>query len=334
MEIAFNSAVGLMLDESERFSRAAVKGGLMKLSGSLPVIPTPFYEGRIDYESLLRLIDHLFPELEGFTLCGSTGESVSLSFEERIELMEFAVRHTPANKMVVMGLTHTNLEEMIALARRAAKIGVRAGLVPCPYYFPNSFPMVLEFFKALDRASDLELVIYDNPVYTKTFLRAEDLFAILDACPHITAVKMTDHDLDKITALKRSRNVAVFSGDDVVAFRSLLLGVDGSMIIAPSVFPAGYQETVRLVRAGQPEEALEVFSDRILPFIHLFGLGDEIPNTKALFKEIGVFRSDEVRLPLLPCPQERLKEVMLAYHLGARSGRDGGRRKALGVQPI
>jgi len=53
----------------------------------------------------------------------------------------------------------------------------------------------------------------------------------------------------------------------------------------------------------------------VLPFIHLFGLGNEIPNTKALFKEIGIFRSDEVRLPLLPCTRERLREVMLAYEL-------------------
>jgi 4-hydroxy-tetrahydrodipicolinate synthase len=291
----------------------------MKLGGSLPVIPTPFYEGRIDYESLGRLLDHLFPDLDGFTLCGSTGESVSLSFAERIELMEFAVRNAPAGKLVVAGLTHTNLEEMISLAKHAVKTGVRAGLVPCPYYFPNSFSMVLEFFKALDRASDLELVIYDNPVYTKTLLRAEELAAILDACPHIKGVKITDHDLDKITALKQSRDVVVFSGDDVVAFRSLLLGVDGSMIIAPSVFPAEYQEVVRLVRAGKCDEALEIFSERILPFIHLFGLGDEISNTKALFKEIGIFRSAEVRLPLLPASRERLEEVMLAYSLGKRS---------------
>lgn len=147
--------------------------------------------------------------------------------------------------------------------------------------------MVLEFFKALDQASDLELVIYDNPVYTKALLRAEDLFAILDACPHVTAVKMTDHDLDKILALKQNRDVAVFSGDDVAAFRSLLLGVDGSMIIAPSVFPPDYQESVRLLNAGARAEALEVFSERILPLIHLFGPGDEIPTTKALFKEMA-----------------------------------------------
>lgn len=294
----------------------------MNISGSLPVIPTPFYQGQIDYESLSRLFDYLLPHLEGFTLCGSTGESVSLSFDERVELMEFASCHVRGNATVVVGLTHTNLEEMIALANHALKIGVRAGLVPCPYYFPNSFPMVLEFFKALDRASDLDLVIYDNPVYTKTYLRAEDLFAILDACPHITGVKMTDHDLDKITALKRNRNIAVFAGDDVVAFRSLLMGVDGSMIIAPAVFPQAYQEVVRLVSAGKHEEALEVFSGTILPFIHLFGLGDEVPNTKALFKEIGIFRSDEVRLPLLPCTRERLSEVMLAYRIGLSPGRE------------
>lgn len=295
----------------------------MELSGSLPVVPTPFYKGKIDYDSLLRLFDHVFPELDGITLGGSTGESVSLSLQERISLMDFTVRNAPPEKIIVAGLTHTNLEEVIFLARHAAEIGIRAGLVPCPYYFPNSFTMVLEFFKALDRASEINLVVYDNPVYTKTFLRVHELLTILDACPHIIAVKITDHDLDKITALKRNRDVAVFAGDDVVAFRSLLLGVDGSMIIAPSVFPADYQKVVRLLATGHHEEALELFSQRILPFIHLFGLGDEVSNTKALFKEIGIFRSNEVRLPLLPCTPERLREVMLAYRLGINAGKVG-----------
>ncbi len=222
-------------------------------------------------------------------------------------------RNTPPGKTIVAGLTHTNLQEVIALARHASELGIRAGLLPCPYYFPNSFAMVLEFFKALDRASDLEIVLYDNPVYTKSWLRAEELFTILDACPHMTGVKMTDHDLDKITALKKNRDVAVFSGDDVVAFRSLLLGVDGSMIIAPSVFPAAYQTVVRLLGQGNQTGALRVFSDQILPFIHLFGLGDEISNTKALLRELGIFRSEEARLPLLRRTPERLREVMLAY---------------------
>ena len=124
---------------------------------------------------------------------------------------------------------------------------------------------------------------------------------------------MTDHDLGKITALKKNRDDAVFVGDDIVAFRSLLLGADGSMIIAPAVFPAAYQEVVCLLRAGSLAQALRVFSEQILPFIHLFGPGDEVTSTKALFKHLGIFRSDEVRLPLLPCSPDRLRDVVLAY---------------------
>jgi 4-hydroxy-tetrahydrodipicolinate synthase len=285
----------------------------VKLRGSLPVIPTPFYNGRIDFDSLLKLFEHLFPELEGCTICGSTGESVSLSLAERLELMEFAARNTPPGKKIVVGLTHTNLEEMAQLAKRAAQLELAAGLVPCPYYFPNSFSMVLEFFKALDHTSNLELVIYDNPVYTKTWLRVEELSTILDACPRAIGVKLTDHDLDKIPALKKKHDTAVYVGDDIVAFRSLLLGADGSMIIAPAIFPEAYQEVVRLLTLDDHAGALRVFAARILPFIHLFGPGDEIVNTKALFKHVGIFRSDESRLPLLPCSHERLRQLVLAY---------------------
>lgn len=287
----------------------------MRLRGSLPVVPTPFSGGKIDFASLEKLFEFLFPELDGCTLCGSTGEVASLSFEERVELMNFAARNAPKGKSIVVGLTHTNLEEMSRLARSAEALGLGAGLVPCPYYFPNSFPMVLEFFRALDQASQLELVLYDNPLYTKTTLRVEELFQLLDACAHLNSVKMTDHDLQKITALKQGRDVAVFSGDDVVAFPSLLRGADGSMIIAPAVFPAAYQKVVRLLAEGNPAQALRVFSERILPFIHVFGPGDEVQTTKALYKHLGIFRSDEVRLPLLPCSPERAREVVMAYEV-------------------
>lgn len=286
----------------------------MPISGSLPVIPTPFYDNRIDYASLERLFDHLFPDLDGYTLTGSTGEGVSLSFDERVELMKFAANRTPAGKQIVAGLAGTNLAEIVALLKVASDLGISAALVPSPYYFPNSFQMVSEFFQELDRACDLPLVFYDNPIYTKTWLRAEELLAIIDACRHLKIVKLTDHDLSKVPVLKE-HGVSVFSGDDIVAFRSLLLGVAGSMIIAPSVFPSAYQDVVRRIEGNEMSGALQVFAHRVLPFIHLFGPGDEIAVTKAVFKEIGLFRSAEVRLPLIACSQQRLNEAMLAYEL-------------------
>ena len=286
----------------------------MSIHGSLPVIPTPFIDGHIDYSSLERLFDHIFPELEGYTLCGSTGESASLCLQERIELAEFAARHTPAGKQVIVGLAHTSLAEMGTLAKKLADIGIAAALVPAPYYFPNDFSMVVEFFHELQKRTDVPLIFYDNPVYTKTWLRAEELINLIAACPQIKGVKLTDHDLSKITILQKN-GIPVFSGDDVVAFRSLLLGVVGSMIIAPSVFPATYQQVIKRLKAGQPSDALQLFSRQILPFIHLFGPGDEVAVTKAVFKTLGIFRSDELKAPLLPCSPERLREVMLAYDI-------------------
>lgn len=286
------------------------------IHGSLPVIPTPFFENRIDYASFERLLDHIFPELDGYTLCGSTGEAVSLSLSERTELVKFAVQHTPRGKQIIVGITNTNVSEMIAFAKTLSDLGVAGALVPAPYYFPNSFEMVLGFFTELDRSSDIPLIFYDNPVYTKTWLRAEELARLVEACPHFKGVKLTDHELNKIPALQKS-GIPVFCGDDIVAFRSLLLGVAGSMIIAPSIFPAAYQQVVRLIQDRDNSAALRTFAEKILPFIHLFGPGDEIPVTKAVLKEVGIFRSDELRLPLLPCTHQRLQQVMLAYELGA-----------------
>jgi 4-hydroxy-tetrahydrodipicolinate synthase len=141
----------------------------------------------------------------------------------------------------------------------------------------------------------------------------EELARLIRDCSHLVGVKMTDNNIDKIPPLIRETGTGVFVGDDVVAFRSLLLGCVGSMIIAPSVFPAEYQEVCRLLAVGERREAFHRFSRAILPFIHLFGLGDEMPNTKALFHHLGLFRSPEMRLPLVPATEERVREVVLAY---------------------
>ncbi len=297
--------------KADKRSRRSTAG---KLWGTLPVVPTPFYKGKIDFDSFLRLLDHIFPELDGYTICGSTGESVSLSTAERLELIRFAAKNTPKGKRVVVGLTHTSLEECKAFARAAADLGLYAGLIPAPYYFPNSTTMVREFMRALDQASDLALVFYDNPIYTKTWLRADEICAIADACKHLGGVKMTDHDLDKVTHLKK-QGLSVFVGDDVLAFRSLLLGADGSMIIAPAVFPAAYQRTTTLLAREDKQAALQCFAAGVLPFIHLFGIGDEVTVTKALYEHLGIFRSRETRLPLLPVTEERFNQVLLAYNL-------------------
>jgi 4-hydroxy-tetrahydrodipicolinate synthase len=87
------------------------------------------------------------------------------------------------------------------------------------------------------------------------------------------------------------------------------------MIIAPGIFPEDYQQVVRQVEAGRWHEALRLFAARILPFIQVFGPGDEVSTTKALLHHLGIFRSAEVRPPLITSSAERAQQVIVAYEV-------------------
>ncbi|WP_189001229.1 dihydrodipicolinate synthase family protein, partial [Paenibacillus nasutitermitis] len=166
---------------------------------------------------------------------------------------------------------------------------------------------------SLAARTGLQIIFYDNPVTTNTLYTAQQLIELAEAVPAIKAIKMTDHNMGKIRALKQHTSLAVFGGDDIICFRAIEAGIDGNMIIAPIIFPKEFKEGWDLYRAGKREESFAVFSSKILPFIHMFGPGDEIPTTKALYHHLGLFKSAETRLPLLPSSDHRVNEMLLGY---------------------
>jgi 4-hydroxy-tetrahydrodipicolinate synthase len=190
-------------------------------------------------------------------------------------------------------------------------------LCSAPYYFQNSPGGLLEYLGRLDEALEVDLVLYDNPVATKTVLRADQVIALARTLRHLTTVKLTDHDLSKIAAWQEA-GLTVLAGDDPIAFRYLAAGVDGAMIIAPAMFPEPFRQCWELVRGGELAEAYEVFSRRVLPVTHVFGIGDEIATSKVIFKELGIFRSAEVRPPLVEADPARVELLKTALELGNR----------------
>lgn len=288
----------------------------MALLGNIPVIPTPFLNGEVEYTAFDRLLAYTIGSVDGYVACGSTGEAPALTVQERIDIVRYLSDRMPPDKVLVVGLGHTNLKEAIELGKAAADCGVRAALAPSPYYFPNSLKMVAEYMTALAEGTGLELVFYDNPVTTKTHFSTGDLLQLAEDVPSITAIKMTDHNLGKVRELKAHSDLTVFGGDDIICFRSFEAGVDGSMIIAPIIFPEAFRDSWKAYRSGDRTESYRIFSQTLLPFIHMFGPGDEIPTTKALFRELGLFSSAETRLPLLPADAKRISEMMLGYEAG------------------
>jgi 4-hydroxy-tetrahydrodipicolinate synthase len=297
----------------------------LSIEGILPVIPTPFLDGRFDRPSFERLLEHMDDGVDGFVLLGSTGEAPSLTIAEREEIAAVVLGLTDPDKTVVVGVTDTCLEDSLRLARHAQEHGARGVLCASPFYFPNSGDGLRRWLAALDAALDIELVFYDNPVSTKTRVSAEAVAGWAAELAHLNSVKLTDSDLSKIDVW-HAAGLTVLAGDDPIAFQYLAAGADGAMMIVPAVFPEAFRTTFDLVRAGAVEEAFAIFGREIAPFSHAFGIGEEIATTKALLADIGVFSSAEVRPPLSGVPEERLPVLRAAFELGAASSaaRSGG----------
>ncbi|HWD76588.1 MAG TPA: dihydrodipicolinate synthase family protein [Solirubrobacteraceae bacterium] len=283
----------------------------MAIEGILPVIPTPFREGQFDEGSFQRMLDHMLPWVDGYTLLGSTGEAPSLSNAERMRIAEFALHHTPSTKTVVVGVTHTSVNDSLQLAAHAQEHGAAAVLCASPYYFANTAGGIRRFLAELDSALAIELVLYDNPVSTGTKLQAEQVIAYAEELPRLNTVKLTDHELSKI-AVWQQAGLKVLAGDDPILFRYLAAGVDGAMLIAPVLFPEPFRRVWDQVQAGEVLTALTTLGGELLPVLHVFGIGDEIATSKHLLTQMGVFESAEVRPPLEPADAQRAELLRIA----------------------
>lgn len=293
----------------------------MTIDGILPVIPTPFLDGRFDRSSFQRLLDHMLGSVDGFTLLGSTGEAPSLSTAERMEIAETALALTPAGTTVVVGVTHTSLDDAISLAVHAQEHGAAGVLCAMPFYFANTPDGLLRYLTRLDEALSIELVLYDNPAATGTTLAPEQVVRYAAELAHLHAVKLTEHRLGKVAHWQRA-GLTVLAGDDPILYRFLAAGVDGAMVIAPCLFPEAFRRAWDLARAGDLAGALAVMAETMLPVMHVFGIGDEIATSKVLLTQMGVFASPEVRPPLQTVDAHRRELLRMALDLVAATGAD------------
>ncbi|MDO8186579.1 dihydrodipicolinate synthase family protein [Conexibacter sp. JD483] len=291
----------------------------MPISGVLPVIPTPFRDGVFDRASFQRLLDHMLPWVDGYTLMGSTGEAPSLPDAQRAQIVAEALAMTPAGKTVVAGVSHTSADAAAELARHAQEHGAAGVLCCSPFYFANSPDGIYAHLARIDAAIEIELVLYDNPFTTKTPLQADWVIDWARRLSRLNSVKLTDHDLGKIP-LWREAGLTVLAGDDPILSQFLAAGVDGAMVIAPAVLPESFATAWARMRAGDLDGALRIVSTELAPFIHAFGIGDEIATTKALYAEIGIFDSGELLSPLQPVAPARAQQLKQAYELGRDAG--------------
>jgi 4-hydroxy-tetrahydrodipicolinate synthase len=208
---------------TERFTRDG-----MRIGGVLTAMVTPFdSDGALDEEAAVRLMHHLLENgSDGLVLAGSTGESPTLTDEEKFRIWELAVTECPDDATIVAGTGTYDTRHTVHLTERATQIGVDAMLVVTPYYNKPNRRGIKAHFEAAAGATDKHVVVYNIPSRTVTDI-PNDLLAELAEIENVVAVKQARYeDMQPIEGLD------LLAGNDEVLAQVMDMGGTGGILVA------------------------------------------------------------------------------------------------------
>lgn len=289
---------------------------LDRIHGVLPAILTPFdRQGQVNLSVLGELTEHLLNQgVSGFFVCGSTGEGVLQTEEERQAVAKKVVDTVGGRVPVMVHVGAPATETSIALARHAAEIGADAvASIPPPIYRHDT-ASIAEHYLLIGQATDVPLYVYANPVTDPVGLmrrlRAE--------APTLHGIKFTSHDLYSLSLIVQIDGGAlnVLSGADEVALGALAMGADGIIGSTYNALPGVFINIAAALKSGNVAEArrLQHAANRVIEVILR---GPIIPRTKELVRLLGIDLGDARRpfRPLSDAERKAFREDVLAAGL-------------------
>lgn len=286
--------------------------GRPSLRGAFTALVTPFTpDGALDEPAFRRLVRwQILAGIDGLVPCGTTGESPTLSVDERERLIAATVevareRASRDRVRVIAGTGSNDTAATIRATRRAAELGADAALVVAPYYNRPDGRMLEAHFRAIADAGDLPIVVYNVPSRTGSNVDADTFLRLADH-PRVIAIKEASGNLDQIARIcrDRPRDVAVLAGDDAWTLPVLAMGGDGVVSVASNEIPGELVALCAAARAGDWDGARRIH-ERWLPlFQGNFRGGPNPVPAKAALALMGLLETDTVRAPLLPTDHE------------------------------
>jgi 4-hydroxy-tetrahydrodipicolinate synthase len=198
----------------------------------LPLI-TPFHERSVDLQSFDRLLDHyLNSGITGLLLLGTTGESPTVTLEERDELIARAISIVDHRINVFVGVTGNATDSVVTTIHNLERFDIDGYLLVCPYYIRPPQDGIAAHFRTAAAATERTIIVYNIPYRTGVNLENSTLLELVDACPNIRAVKDSCGNLAQtVDLISRAPNgFSVLTGEDHQFFTAVANGADGGIL--------------------------------------------------------------------------------------------------------
>ena len=268
--------------------------------GIATAMVTPMTATGVDYDALARFIDFQLEEgINALVAVGTTGESATLTPQERKEVIRFTVERVAGRVPVIAGTGTNNTPPVLEFTKSACDDGADAVLVVTPYYNKATQAGLIAHFTAVADASDKPVILYNVPSRTGCNL-LPDTVAVLAKHPNIAAIKEASGNMGQVVELaaKCGEDIAIYSGEDGITLPILSMGGQGCISVASNVVPRTMVSLADTFFRGDVAEAARMQRE-LWPLIHLlFCEVNPIP-AKAAVSAMG-YGQEHIRLPLTP----------------------------------
>ncbi|MEN9570875.1 MAG: hypothetical protein RL172_2106 [Bacteroidota bacterium] len=272
------------------------------LKGTGVAIVTPFKEDEsIDFNSLEKLIDFIIDNgVEYIVSLGTTGETPTLSKQEKQDIARFTMDKVNNRVPVVVGIGGNNTREVVSTIEQFDLDKAAAVLSAAPYYNKPSQEGIFQHYKAIANASPKPIILYNVPGRTGRNMEPSTTLRLANEVPNIGGIKEAGNSIPQCMQLLRDRpeHFLVVSGDDDLVLPELADGLDGVISVAANCFPRQFSD---MVRAGLRHDfaAAKKLNDPLIEAYSLLFAENNPAGVKAFLHEMG-FVQNVLRLPLVP----------------------------------
>ena len=275
--------------------------------GSGVAIITPFKDGKINYDAMGNLIEwHIENKTDAIIVCGTTGESATMSDEERKTTIKFVVDKVNKRIPVIAGSGSNNTAYSVELSKYCQEVGADGLLVVTPYYNKSTQDGLIKHFTTIAESVDIPIILYNVPGRTGVNIKPTTVEK-LSKVKNIVAIKEASGDISQVAEISRlcGDDFAIYSGNDDQIVPILSLGGSGVISVLANILPKETHDIVEKYLSGDVEEARKLQLSLNELVSSLFIEVNPIP-VKAAMNLMGL-EAGELRLPLVEISEASLK---------------------------